>query len=78
MEEVFTSKSGAVARLMTARKALLKESDDSGGMRGGMSGGGAARLEQIERLLFDVRAGRTNDFTMPTASGQVRVFVTPD
>jgi hypothetical protein len=37
----------------------------------------AARLERLERLLFDVRAGRTNDFTMPTANGEVRIFVSP-
>lgn len=74
MEEVFTSRSSAVARIMSARAALLKDSDT-----GALSGGDkAARLERLERLLFDVRAGRTNDFTMPTANGEVRVFVSPD
>ncbi|ALP65780.1 MULTISPECIES: hypothetical protein [Paraburkholderia] len=74
MEEVFTSKSSAVARIISARAALLKDSDNalvSGDEK-------AARLERLERLLFDVRAGRTNDFTMPTANGDVRVFVSPD
>ncbi|ALL68967.1 hypothetical protein K788_0000035 [Paraburkholderia caribensis MBA4] len=74
MEEVFTSKSSAVARIMSARAALVKDSDHA------VVGGGekAARLERLERLLFDVRAGRMNDFTMPTANGEVRVFVSPD
>lgn len=74
MEEVFTSRSSAVARIMAARAALIKDSDTlslSGGEK-------AARLERLERLLFDVRAGRINDFTMPTADGEVRIFVSPD
>jgi hypothetical protein len=75
MEEVFTSKSGAVARLMTARKALMQESDDVARMS---SGEKTARIERLERLLFEVRAGRIYDFTMPTANGEVRLFVTED
>ncbi|CAD6542814.1 hypothetical protein ACFQ3P_21830 [Paraburkholderia sabiae] len=75
MEEVFTSKSGAIARLMTARKALMQESDDVARMSGGEK---TARIERLERLLFDVRAGRIYDFTMPTANGEVRLFVTED
>jgi hypothetical protein len=75
MDEVFTSKSSAVARIMAARQALLKESDDDSRMSGGDK---AARVERLERLLFDVRAGRIHDFTMPTANGEVRIFVTPD
>jgi hypothetical protein len=75
MEEVFTSKSGAVARIVTARQALLKEPDGFVAMSSHQK---AARLERLERLLFDVRAGRTQDFTMPTANGEVRIFVTPD
>ena len=74
MEEVFTSRSSAVARIMSARAGLLKDSDAAA-----LSGGDkAARLERLERLLFDVRAGRINDFTMPTANGEVRIFVSPD
>jgi hypothetical protein len=73
MEEVFTSRSSAVARIASARAALLKDSDAAA-----LSGGDkAARLERLERLLFDVRAGRTNDFTMPTANGEVRILVSP-
>jgi len=75
MEEVFTSKSGAVARIVIARQALLKEADDAPRLSGAER---AARLEWLERLLFDVRAGRTFDFTMPTANGEVRIFVTAD
>jgi hypothetical protein len=73
MEEVFTSRSSAVARIVSARAALLKDLDAAA-----MSGDEkAARLERLERLLCDVRAGRTNDFTMPTANGEVRIFVSP-
>ena len=75
MEEVFTSRSGAVARIVTARKALLQDSDDLTGISSDQK---AARIERLERLLFDVRAGRTHDFTMPTDNGEVRIFVTPD
>jgi hypothetical protein len=75
MEEVFTSQSRAVARIMTARQALLQDKD---GMTAISSDEKAARLERLDRLLFDVRAGRTFDFTMPTASGEVRIWVSPD
>ena len=74
MEEVFTSRSSAVARIMAARAALMKDSDTLS-LNAGEK---AARLERLERLLFDVRAGRINDFTMPTADGEVRIFVSPD
>ena len=76
MEEVFTSQSSAVARIMAARQALLKDAD--GAAAAISSSEKAARLERLERLLFDVRAGRTFDFTMPTANGEVRVWVSPD
>jgi hypothetical protein len=59
---------------VSARAALLKD-PDAAAVSGGEK---AARLERLERLLFDVRAGRTNDFTMPTANGEVRIFVSPD
>ncbi len=75
MEEVFTSKSRAVARIMTARQALLQEQGDVARMSGDER---AARIERLERLLFDVRAGRIHEFTLPAASGEVRIFVTPD
>jgi hypothetical protein len=58
---------------VSARAALLKD-PDAAAVSGGEK---AARLERLERLLFDVRAGRTNDFTMPTANGEVRIFVSP-
>jgi hypothetical protein len=74
MEEVFTSRSSAVARIVSARAALLKD-PDAAAVSGGEK---AARLERLERLLFDVRADRINDFTMPTADGEVRIFVSPD
>ncbi|MBN3765699.1 hypothetical protein [Burkholderia sp. Ac-20365] len=74
MEEVFTSQSSAVARIMSARQALLQNPDDAIMS----SGEKAARLERLERLLFDVRAGRTSEFTMPTANGEVRIWVSPD
>ncbi|BCF91254.1 MULTISPECIES: hypothetical protein [Paraburkholderia] len=74
MEEVFTSRSSAVARIMAARMALMKDSDTLS-LNAGEK---AARLERLERLLFDVRADRINDFTMPTADGEVRIFVSPD
>ncbi|MBN3756738.1 hypothetical protein G3N95_27630 [Paraburkholderia sp. Tr-20389] len=75
MEEVFTSQSCAVARIMSARQAVLQQSDEVARLS---SGDKAARIERLDRLLFDVRAGRTYDFTMPTAHGEVRIFVTPD
>ena len=73
MEEVFTSQSSAVARIMSARQALLQNPDDAIMS----SDEKAARLERLERLLFDVRAGRTSEFTMPTANGEVRIWVSP-
>ncbi|MBP0595015.1 hypothetical protein J8I87_36215 [Paraburkholderia sp. LEh10] len=75
MEEVFVSRSSAVARIMTARQALLKDSAEVADMTDGEK---AARLELLDRLLFDVRAGRTCDFTMPTPNGDVRIFVSED
>ena len=74
MEEVFTSQSSAVARIMSARQALLQNPDDAIMS----SDEKAARLERLERLLFDVRAGRTSEFTMPTANGEVRIWVSQD
>ncbi|WP_087734812.1 hypothetical protein [Paraburkholderia piptadeniae] len=75
MEEVFVSRSSAVARILTARQALLKDSDDAHGLTAGEK---EAQLERLDRLLFDVRAGRTQDFIMPTPNGEIRIFVTPD
>jgi hypothetical protein len=75
MEEVFVSKSSAIARIVKARQALLKDAVETTALT---SGEKAKRLELLERLLFDVRAGRTRDFTMPTSNGEVRVFVTDD
>ncbi|MEI5998398.1 hypothetical protein H3V53_14650 [Paraburkholderia bengalensis] len=75
MEEVFVSKSSAIARIVMARKALLKDPNETTALTSDET---AKRLERLERLLFDVRAGRTRDFTMPTSDGEVRVFVTED
>ncbi|MPW20932.1 hypothetical protein GCT13_29695 [Paraburkholderia sp. CNPSo 3157] len=73
MEEVFVSRSSAVARILTARQALLR--DDAHELTAGEK---AAQVERLDRLLFDVRAGRTCDFIMPTSNGEIRIFVTPD
>jgi hypothetical protein len=54
---------------------LVKDAGDAPRLSGADR---AARLGRLERLLFDVRAGRTSDFTMPTANGEVRIFVTAD
>lgn len=75
MEEVFVSRTSAVARILTAREALLREPDHAHGLT---SGDKASRVEQLEQLLFDVRAGRTFDFILPTPQGDIRVFVTQD
>jgi hypothetical protein len=75
MEEVFVSKSSAVARIVAARQALLKDSADTEVLTESEK---ATRLERLERLLFDMRAGRTCDFIMPTPNGDIRIFVTPD
>ncbi|MEM5385046.1 hypothetical protein VSR68_15785 [Paraburkholderia phymatum] len=75
MEEVFVSRTSAVARILTARQALLNDSDDARWLTAGEK---AAQVERLDRLLFDVRAGRTWDFVMPTPNGEIRIFVTPD
>ena len=75
MEEFFVSRSSAVARIVAARRALLKEEDEGAGLNAGER---QSRLELLERLLFDVRAGRRTDFVMPTPSGQIRLLVTAD
>jgi hypothetical protein len=75
MEEVFVTRASAVARILRARKALLKDGEnaDGSGARDTTS-----RLERLDRLLFDVRSGRTHDFEMPSDRGETRVFVTGD
>ncbi|MBT2794971.1 hypothetical protein [Paraburkholderia strydomiana] len=76
MEEFVVSQASAVSRIVAARQALLK--DASNGRSLDRAGDREARLGEPERLLFDVRAGRISDFSMPTAMGQVRLFVTLD
>jgi hypothetical protein len=75
MEEVFVSRMSAVARILTARQALLKDSDRAHGLSAGEK---AAQVERLDRLLFDVRAGRMCELVMPAPNGEIRVFVTPD
>ncbi len=71
MERHFLSRKSAVALLVDARRALADQLSES-------SPNEAARIEQmlrtIERLLLDVRVGRTREFDMeyPTL---VRIIV---
>ncbi|MDR7008975.1 hypothetical protein J2W46_005904 [Paraburkholderia strydomiana] len=58
------------------QQALLKYA--SGGRSADRSGDDEIRLAELERLLLDVRAGRISDFTMPGATGRIRLFVTLD
>jgi len=76
MEEYFVSQSSAVAWVVSERQALIRREDD--GAPAEDSFDRSARIEELTRLLFDVRAGRTEDFLLPTSRGKVRVFVTPD
>jgi hypothetical protein len=75
MEEYFVTRSSAVAWVISERQALIRQeegaSDHDGVDR-------HARIDELSQLLFDVRAGRTLDFLLPTSSGTIRVFVTPD
>lgn len=73
MEEVFVTRASAVARIVTARRALQKDSENADAMS---AHDRASRLERLDRLLFDVRAGRLCDFRMPSDGGETRVFVT--
>jgi len=76
MEEFFVSQSSAISRIVAARQALLKDASD--GRSSDNVREHAATLGELERLLFDVRAGRITDFSMPAGSGRVRLFVTLD
>jgi len=75
MEEVFVTRASAIARIVMARRALQKDSESASDVNGRDC---AARLERLDRLLFDVRAGRICDFRMPADGGGMRVFVTGD
>ena len=76
MEEYFVTRSSAIAWVVSEHQALIKQEDDRAPIQDSVDR--RARIEEVARLLFDVRAGRTLEFLLPTARGTVRVFVTPD
>ena len=64
------SRRSAVVRIILERKLLLERVERG---EGGPSGY-AARLDELVRLLFDVRAGRLGEFVLP-ADNPISVFI---
>jgi hypothetical protein len=75
MDEVFVTRTSAVERIVKARKALQQNLENTDGV-GALDT--ASRLEWLDRLLVDVRAGRLSDFRIPLERGETRVLVTGD
>ncbi|WP_206999442.1 hypothetical protein [Trinickia mobilis] len=76
MEEYFVTRSSAIAWVVSEHQALIEQEGNRVPDQNGV--GRRARIEELAQLLFDVRAGRTLEFLLPTSRGRVRVFVTPD
>jgi len=72
MEQMFMARRSAVARIIEELRQLPAEAE----VRGWSPSEVESRARGLERLLFDVRAGRLSEFTLP-AQKPLRVFVTP-
>ncbi|BCG02790.1 hypothetical protein PPGU19_073580 (plasmid) [Paraburkholderia sp. PGU19] len=77
MEEFFVSRASAVERIVLARRALMKEIEGASAGAFALSQG-PSLLDRLERLMFDVRAGRISDFVMPSLTSKVRILVMAD
>lgn len=73
MDRMFMSRQRAVARIVS-EQALLRQHASAGT---GPTAEEATRAQQLERLLFDVRAGRLAQFVLP-ADRPLHVFVTSE
>jgi hypothetical protein len=75
MERYFITRSSAVERIVAERRTLIKDQEQGATARGAVDR--AARIEELSKLLHDVRAGRSTDVLMPTAGGgRVHLLVT--
>ena len=75
MEEHFVTRSSAVQRIVAARETLIEQEKKGESLAAAFER--QTRIDELAQLLFDVRAGRTSEFLLPSATGQVRIFVSP-
>jgi len=68
MEQIFVSRASAIARLLERRRDLVSEVEFNPSL--------AVAVDDIERLLLQVRTGRLHMFDFTDSTGQVfRIYV---
>ena len=68
MEQFFVSRASAIARLLERRRDLVSEVEFNPSLAGA--------VDDIERLLLQVRTGRLHTFDFADSTGQVsRIYI---
>jgi hypothetical protein len=74
MQQLFVSRDGAVRRLLERKRQLMGEATPMESIESSTSR--AAAIEKVDRLVLDVRAGRTDVFELTDGTGEIsRIYV---
>jgi hypothetical protein len=74
MQQLFVSRDGAVRRLLERKRQLMGEATPMESIESSTSR--AAAIEEVDRLLLDVRAGRTDVFELTDGTGEIsRIYI---
>ena len=74
MQQLFVSRDGAVRRILERKRQLMGEATPMESIESSTSR--AAAIEEVDRLVLDVRAGRTDVFELTDGTGEIsRIYV---
>jgi hypothetical protein len=74
MQQLFVSRDGAVRRLLERKRQLMGEATPMESIESSTSR--AAAIEEVDRLVLDVRAGRTDVFELTDGTGEIsRIYI---